>query len=107
MVNPIIPQDKEDDNLEEPDIFEVVEDDESPDSGSNARGKNDEDAGPRITSPTMDTEEPKSPVHTHSSRATERAAAAAEREAGLQQFQTSLRQKLNPKVWISAGALDL
>ena len=104
--NPIIHQDKEDYSLEETDIFEVVDDEESPNPESNAHWKDDEEAIPIVTSPTMDTEEPESPDQRHSSWATARAAAAAEKKAGLQQFQTDLRQKLTPKVWISAGALD-
>ena len=43
----------------------------------------------------------------HSSWATERATAAAEKKAGLLQFQKALRQKLTPKTWTSAEALDL
>ena len=54
----------------------------------------------------MDTEEPESPDQRHSSWATEQAAVAAEKKVGIQQFQTALRQKLTPKGWTSAGALD-
>ena len=76
--NPIIHQDKEDYSLEETDIFEVVDDEESPNPESNAHWKDDEEAIPIVTSPTMDTEEPESPDQRHSSWATARAAAAAE-----------------------------
>ena len=76
--NPIIHQDKEDYSLEETDIFEVVDDEESPNPESNTHWKDDEEAIPIVTSPTMDTEEPESPDQRHSSWATARAAAAAE-----------------------------
>jgi hypothetical protein len=83
-----------------------VDDEESPNPVSNTHWKDNEDVMPIVTSLTMDAEEPESLDHKHNSWTTERAAAAAEKKAGLQQFQTALRQKLTPKVWTSAGALD-
>jgi hypothetical protein len=88
------------------DIPEVVDDEESSDSVRDTHRKDDEDTIPIITSLTMDTEEPESPDQTHGSWATERVVAAAEKTAGLQRFQTGLRQKLTPNVWTSAGVLD-
>ena len=38
--------------------------------------------------------------------ATERATVAAEKQAGLLQFQNALRRKLTPKTWTSAGTLE-
>ncbi len=104
--NPIIQQDEEDYSIEETDIPEVVDDDESSNSGSNTDRKDNEDAIPGVIPLNMDTDGPGSPDQIHVSWATERAAAAAEKKTGLQQFQTALRQKLIPNIWTSAGALD-
>ncbi len=62
--NPIIQKDKEDCSVEETDIVEVVDDEESPDPGSNAYGKDGEDGMSLATSSTMDTEESESPDRT-------------------------------------------
>jgi len=87
-----------------PIIQQAVDDEESPNPVSNTHWKDDEDVMPIATSSTMDAEEPESPDQRHSSWTTERATVATEKKAGLQQFQTALRQKLTPKVW--TWALD-
>jgi hypothetical protein len=81
--NPIIQQDDEDYSIEETDIPEVVNDDESSNSGSNTDRKNNEDAIPGVIPLNRDTDGPGSPDQIHGSWATERAAAAAEKKAGL------------------------
>jgi hypothetical protein len=99
--NPIIQQDEKIDSLEETDIPEGVEDDERSHSGSSMHLRDYED------SLVIDTEKPESLDQTHPGDWTVvRAAAAAEKKEGLQQFQTTLRQKLTPNVWTSSGTLD-
>jgi hypothetical protein len=149
--NPIFQQNRSDCSVEE---METVDDEESPDSGSDAHGKSSEPIATSTTSEsvvssvelplvapvTMDiegeVEDEDNPddrrdahgqevgvgrlrlatstvrttegsQHPDISWATERATTAAEKKAGLLQFQTALRRKLTPKAWISAGALDL
>jgi len=89
------------------DTEEEEEDDENPDCRRDVYGKEVGDVIlPSASSTTRNTEGSHNPDQRHSSRAIERATAAAEKKAGLQQFQIALRQKLTPKVWTSAGALD-
>ena len=88
------------------DTEEGVDDEENPDFRRGAYGKKGEDELPLVTSATKNTEELQTPDLRHSNWATERATAATAKKAGLQLFQTALRQKLTPKVWTSAGALD-
>jgi hypothetical protein len=88
------------------DTEEGVDDEENPDFRRGAYGKNGEDELPLVTPATKNTEEPQTPDLRHSNWTTERATAVAAKKAGLQLFQTALRQKLTPKVWTSAGALD-
>ena len=59
--NPIIQQDDEDYSIEETDIPEVVNDDESSNSGSNTDRKNNEDAIPGVIPLNRDTDGPGSP----------------------------------------------
>jgi hypothetical protein len=88
------------------DTEEGVDDEENPDFRRGAYGKNGEDELSLVTSATKNTEDPQTPDLRHSNWATERATTATAKKEGLQLFQTALRQKLSPKVWTSAGALD-
>jgi hypothetical protein len=89
------------------DIEEEVEDQENPDGRRDAYGKAVGDEMLQLaTSTTKITEGPQNPDPMHISWTTERATAAAEKQAGLLQFQTALRRKLTPKAWTSAEALD-
>jgi hypothetical protein len=89
------------------DIEEEVEEGENPDG---RREANEKDGGDGLmclaTSTTRTTEGPQNPDPMHVSWATERATAAAEKQAGLLQFQKALRRKLTPKTWTTAGALE-
>jgi hypothetical protein len=90
------------------DIEGEVEDVENPDGRRDARGKAVGNETLRsATSTTRITEGPQNPAPMHISWTTERATAAAEKKAGLLQFQRALRRKLTPRAWTSAGALDI
>jgi hypothetical protein len=79
------------------DIEEEVEDKENPDGKRDAYGKTVGDEMLQLaTSTTRITEGPQNPEPMHTSWTTERATAAAEKKAGLLQFQTALRRK-----WLS------
>jgi hypothetical protein len=89
------------------DIEEEVEEGENPDGRREANEKDGGDGLMRLaTSTTRTTEGPQNPDPMHVSWATERATAAAEKQAGLLQFQKALRRKLTPKTWTTAGALE-
>jgi hypothetical protein len=89
------------------DIEEGSKEGEHPDGRREVNGKDVGDGPLRsTTSTTRTTEGPQNPDPMHVSWATARATAAAEKQAGLLQFRQALRQKLKPKVWTSAGALE-
>jgi hypothetical protein len=89
------------------DIEGEVEEEENPDGRRKANGK-EGGYGPlrSATSTTRVIEGSQDPDLTHSSWATERPTASAEKQAGLLKFQIVLKQKLTPGVWTSPGALD-
>ncbi len=90
------------------DIEGEVEEEENPDDRRETNGNEVGDGPLRLsTSTTRVIEGSQDPDRTHISWATERATAAAEKKAGLLKFQIDLRQKLTPRVWTSAGALDI
>ena len=62
----------------------MVDDEESPNSGSNIHQEDYDDVVPTATSLAMDTEEPESPDQMHGSWAAGRATAEAEKKGGLE-----------------------
>ena len=87
------------------DIEGEVEDEDNPDDRRDAHGQEVGVGRLRLATSTVRTTE--GSQHPDSSWTTERATTAAEKKAGLLQFQIALRQKLTLRAWTSAETLDL